>query len=93
MTKLPSIPCLILVALAACDNPLEKNVRDQLSGPVNQNTQYAIDDVVKVIKPDVQCAWFIRDAERLRTNADNVLVREELKRLRERAGQAGCLRE
>ena len=83
---------LCLLALAACDNPIEKNVRDQLSGPIHQNTLYAIDDVVKAVKPDVGCAWFIRDAERLRSNTDNGFVLDELKRLRERAKQAGCLR-
>ena len=83
---------LIVIALAACDNPIEKNVRDQLSGPIKQNTQHAIDDVVQAIQPGVECTGFLRDAERLRGNADNVPVRDELKQLRERAGNAGCLR-
>jgi hypothetical protein len=87
------LTCLIVIALTGCDNPIEKKVRDQLSGPIRQNTQYAIDDVVKLIKPGVECMWFLRDAEKLRGNADNVLVRDELKRLRERAKQAGCLRD
>ena len=86
------LSCLILIALAGCDNPIEKNVRDQLRGQVSQNTQYAIDDLVTAIRPGVECAAFLREAEKWRGNADNVLVNKELKQLREKAKRADCLR-
>lgn len=81
---------IIAVAIAGCDNPIEKNAREQLSGPIAQNTKYAIDDVVKAIRPGIECAWAARDAEGLRTNSDNTFVRDELKSILVRAGQAGC---
>jgi hypothetical protein len=81
---------IIAFVVAACDNPIEKNAREQLSGPIAQNTQYAIDDVVKVLKPGIECSWAARDAEGLRTNPDNVFVRAELKNILARAKHAGC---
>lgn len=82
---------LLADLLAACDNPIEKNTREQLRAPIAQNTQYAIDDVAKLIKPGIECNWAARDTEALRTNPDDTLVREELGRIKERAKQAGCL--
>ncbi len=81
---------IVAILVAACDNPIEKNAREQLSGPIAQNTQYAIDDVVKVIKPGIECSWATTDAEGLRTNPDNVFVRDALKNILARAVQAGC---
>lgn len=89
LTVLTFLPAL----LTGCDNPIEKTTREQLRGPIAQSTQYAIDDVVKRIKPGMACSWALRDADALRTNPDDTSVRAELVRIRERAQQASCLQD
>lgn len=83
---------VVTLLLAACDNPIEKSTREQLSAPIAQNASYAIDDLLHALRPGIDCDWARRDAATLREQVADPGVRDRIAALRQRAGDTGCLR-